>query len=301
MLMRAATVSHFGGPDVVEVKQVPVPEPGPGQVRIAVGAAAVNPVDVAMRAGVFGSTEGESIGLGWDVAGTIDAVGPGVDWALGARVIGLATNHVKPLGTHADYVVLRTDAIAPAPESLDDVHASTLPLNTLSAAQALDLLALASNQTLLITGAAGAVGGHAVELARLRGLIVTAVASADDAAFLQDRGAEDFVVRGQSLTRAHFDGVLDAAGIGGDAIAAVRDGGAYVGLWPGQEPEPERDVRIDALNVQADGAQLAQLSRLADQGAILARVAQTIPLDQAAAAHSRMAEGGLRGRLVLIP
>ncbi|MFD7066663.1 NADP-dependent oxidoreductase [Streptomyces sp. NPDC059913] len=298
--MHAATVSRFGGPEAVEITEVPVPVPGPGQVRIKVAAAALNPVDAAMRSGVFGGA-GERIGLGWDVAGVIDAVGPGVEQVPGDRVIGLSTGHHTPLGTHAEYVVLDTEAVAPAPARLDDVHAATLPLNTLSAAQALDTLALRPGQGLLVTGAAGAVGAHAVELAHLQGLGVTALASPADEEFLRSRGAERFLPRGERPAPGGWDGVLDAAGLGAEALAAVRDGGAYVGLWPGREPSPERGVRVGALDVRADAARLAELSRLADRGEVLARVAATHPLAEAAEAHARLAEGGLRGRIVLVP
>ncbi|MFI8997800.1 zinc-binding dehydrogenase [Streptomyces sp. NPDC053542] len=298
--MRAATVSRFGGPEAVEITELPVPVAGPGQVRVKVAAAAVNPVDAAMRSGVFGG-DGERIGLGWDVAGTVDAVGEGADWSVGDRVFGLATGHRTPLGTHAEYAVLDADAIAAAPATLDDSHAAALPLNTLSALQALELLALRPGQNLLVTGAAGGVGAHAVELAHHRGLKVTALSSARDEEFVHSRGADHFVARGQTPTPAGFDGVLDAAVLGRDALAPVRDGGGYLGVWPGQEPAPERGIRIDALDVRADSAQLAVLARLADTGALLPRVAQTYPLDAAATAHARLAEGGLRGRIVLVP
>ena len=298
--MRAVTVSRFGGPEAIEITELPRPTPGPGQVRIRVGAAALNPVDAAIRAGVFGG-EGERLGLGWDVAGTIEALGAEVDWEVGERVMGLATGHREPLGTHADYVVLDADAIAPSPVSLDDVHAATLPLNTLSAFQSLEMLALSPGQNLLVTGAAGAVGGHVVELAHRYGLEITAMASPSDEPFLLSRGADHFLSRGANPPLASFAGVLDAAGLGRSALNAVRHGGSYVGLWPGQEPEPERGVRVGALDVQANGAQLAALSRLADQGGLVARVAQTYPLEEAAAAHARLAEGRLRGRLVLVP
>ncbi|BDB61040.1 NADPH:quinone reductase [Rhodococcus sp. RDE2] len=299
MFMRAATVSRFGGPEAVEITEVSMPAPGPGQVRIKVGAAALNPVDAAMRAGVFGG--GERIGLGWDVAGTIEALGTGVDRKVGDRVIGLAAGHREPLGTHADYVVLDAEAVAPAPTSLDDVHAAVLPLNSLSAAQALDMMALRAGQHLLVTGAAGAVGGHAVELAHRHGLKVTAFASAGDEPFLLSRGADRVLTRGATLEAAGFDGVLDAAGLGHGAIVTVRDGGSYLGLWPGREPEAERGVRVEVLDVRADGVQLAELSRLADRGVLVARVSGTYPLERAAAAHVKLAEGGLRGRIVLIP
>lgn len=300
MLMRAATVSRFGGPEAVEITEVPVPEPGPGQVRIKVAAAALNPVDAAMRAGVFGG-DGERVGPGWDVAGTVDAVGPGAVLSPGDRVFGLATGHRTPLGTHAEYAVLDADAVAPAPATLDDAHAAALPLNALSAAQALDLAALEPGQSLLVTGAAGGVGAHTVELARHRGLKVTALASARDEEFLRSRGADVFLPREQTPPPAAFDGVVDAAVLGDAALAPVRDGGAYVGLWPGQEPSPERGIRIHALDVRADGAQLADLSHLADRGTLLPRVAELFPLADAAAAHARLAEGGLRGRLVIVP
>ncbi|MDI3404725.1 NADP-dependent oxidoreductase [Streptomyces cavernicola] len=297
--MRAVTVSRFGGPEAVEIARLPVPEAGPGQVRIKVAAAALNPVDAAMRAGVFGGDE--RVGLGWDVSGTVDAVGEGAPWTVGDSVIGLATGHRTPLGTHAEYAVLDAAAVAPAPRTLDAPHAASLPLNTLSADQALDLLDLRAGQSILVTGAAGGVGGHAVELAHLRGLEVTALAADEDAEFLASRGAAHFLPRTQAPEAGRFDGALDAAGLGAPALAAVRDGGAYVGLWPGQEPEADRGIRITALDVRADGTRLAALARLADEGRLLARVAHTYPLDAAAQAHIRLAEGGLRGRIVLLP
>ncbi|WP_280908415.1 NADP-dependent oxidoreductase [Streptomyces sp. SAI-117] len=296
--MRAATVSRFGGPEAVEITKVPVPVPGPGQALIKVTAAALNPVDAAMRAGVFGSA-GERVGLGWDIAGTVESVGAGVPWSSGDRVIGLATGHRTPLGTHADYAVLDADALAPAPKTVDDTHAAALPLNALSAAQALDIAALQPGQSLLVTGAAGGVGAHTVELAHHRGLKVTALASARDEQFLRDRGADHFLPRDEPLPSATFDGVIDAARLGHTALAPLRDGGTYIGVWPGQEPAPERGIRVDALDVRADGAQLAELSQLADCGVLLVRVTKTFPL--ADAAHTRLTKGGLRGRLVIVP
>ncbi|MEU1621130.1 NADP-dependent oxidoreductase [Streptomyces sp. NPDC005722] len=297
--MRAATVTRFGGPDAVEITEHPVPVPGPGQVRIKVGAAALNPVDAAMRSGVFGGRE--RIGLGFDVAGTVDAVGPGTSWSAGDRVIALATGHHKPLGTHADYVVLDAGTLAPAPATLDDVHAATLPLNATTAAQALHLLSLVPGGSLLVTGAAGGVGAHTVELAHRQGLEVTGLDSAVHEEFLLSRGADHFLARGQAARAAGFDGVLDAARLGPDALAAVRDGGAYAGLWPGQEPRPERGIRVDAMGVRADGALLAELSRLADEGVLRTRVARTYPLHAAVEAHARLVEGNLPGRIVLVP
>ncbi|WP_420034976.1 NADP-dependent oxidoreductase [Streptomyces sp. cg28] len=295
--MRAAVVTTFGGPEAVEIVDVERPEPGAGQIRIKVAAATLNPVDAGVRAGAFGT--GKPLGLGWDVAGTVDAVGAGTGWTVGDQVIALQHGFDKPLGTHAEFVVVDASAAAEAPASLDLVHAATVPLNTLTAAQALDQLALEPGRSLLVTGAAGAVGGYAIQLAAHRGIEVTAYASEADEALTRSFGATTFVARG--TTPAPVDAVLDAAFIGAEALAWVRDGGAYVGVIPGAEPASERGVRTSSVEVTADGTQLAALARLTDDGILTARVAETFPLTDAAKAHSRLAEGGVRGRLVLVP
>lgn len=296
--MRAAVVTTFGGPERVELAEVAVPEPGAGQVRIRVRAAGVNPVDGAVRAGVFGGA-GQRLGLGWDVAGEIDAVGAGVDgWTEGRRVVGLHYGTVKPLGTHAEYAVLDASAVAAAPGSVDDTAAAALPLSGLTAARAVDLLGLAPGDSVLITGAAGLVGGLAVQLAARAGLVVTALAGAGDEEFVRSLGATGFVPRG-SAPAGPVDGVLDTAVIGAEALGFVRDGGAYVGLIPGAAPAAERGIRVAEQEVAADGELLARLSALVDAGALTLRVAAEFPLAEAAKAHEALAVPGTRGRVVL--
>ncbi|MFD6274375.1 NADP-dependent oxidoreductase [Streptomyces sp. NPDC060209] len=297
--MRAVVVKAFGGPETVEIVETAVPEPGPGQVRIKVAASAVNPVDAAYRAGVLVPLpEGGLLGLGWDVAGTVDAAGEGTPFTTGAEVIALAYGPA-PLKAQAEYVVVDASAVAPAPASVDAVHAATVPLNTLTAAQALDLPGLAPGSTLLVTGAAGAVGGYAVQLAHRDGITVVALAGADDEELVRSFGADRFVERG--AVTGPFDAVLDAAVIGADALAYVKDGGDYVGVIPQAGPPSVRGIRVQVVEVAADGARLAELVKLVDQGALTPRVARTYPLEQAADAHTRLAEGGVRGRLVLVP
>ncbi|MET9462246.1 NADP-dependent oxidoreductase [Streptomyces canus] len=286
--MRAAVVRTFGGPEAVEIVDVELPEPGPGQVRIKVAAAALNPVDAMKRSGMFGPAGG----LGGDVAGAIDAVGAGTSWGVGDAVVALAD------GTHAQYVVVQADWVAPAPSSADAVHAATLPLNALTAAGALDLLGLRKGQTLLVTGAAGAVGGYAIQLATHQGASVTALAREKDEQLVRSLGA----ARVTGITGgADFDAVLDAAILGEPALARVRNGGAYVGVNPMASPAAARGVRIEAVQVRPNGARLAELVRLVDEGVLTLRVAETYPLEEAAKAHARLAEGGLRGRLVIVP
>ncbi|MFF4305027.1 NADP-dependent oxidoreductase [Streptomyces sp. NPDC001601] len=296
--MRAAVVSTFGGPEAVEVVETERPEPGPSQVRIKVAAAALNPVDAGVRAGFFGGA-GKRIGLGWDVAGTVDAAGLATAWSIGDQVVALDPGIVRPLGSHAEYVVVEADAAATAPATADAVRAATLPLNGLTAAQALDLLELTGGQSLLVTGAAGAVGGFAVQLAAHRGISVTALAREADEELVRSLGAAHFTAG--TVAAASFDAVLDAAVLGEPALEWVRDGGGYVGVRPGGEPAPVRGVRTAAVAVTADGARLAELAGLVDEGVLTLRVAETFSLDDAAKAHARLAAGGVRGRLVLVP
>jgi NADPH:quinone reductase-like Zn-dependent oxidoreductase len=311
--MRAVVVRSFGGPEVLELAEVAKPQVGPGQVGIRVEAAAVNPIDAFTRlgavieAGLVPPTD--VLGLGWDVAGVVEEVGLGVTgFGPGDRVIGLHDRLEQPLGGQAEYAVLDADAVARAPKGASAEAASTLPLNGLTAAQALDLLDLRAGQTLLVTGAAGGVGGYAVELAALRGLRVVAVAEQDDERDVRGFGAEWFVPRSADLAPAvralvpgGVDGALDAAVVGVRALGAVRGAGAFVAVTGGGAPVSLRGIRVSAVYVRADGAGLNELAALVEAGRLTLRVADTYPLDEVAAAHERLAKGGLRGRLVLVP
>ncbi|MGC0330333.1 NADPH:quinone reductase-like Zn-dependent oxidoreductase [Streptomyces sp. SAI-170] len=295
--MRAAVVTEFGGPEAVRIVDAPVPEPAARQVRIKVAAATLNPVDAGVRSGAFGGA-GTQVGLGWDVAGTVDAVAVASAWQVGEEVVALQYGVAKALGTHAEYVVVDTDALAKAPASVDPVHAATLPLNALTAAQALDLLDLRPGQSLLVTGAAGAVGGFAVQLAAHAGVTVTGLAREADEDLVRSLGASAFLTEGIA---SGFDAVLDAAVLGERALAWVRDGGAYAGVIPQAEPSSVRGVRVAAVEVSPDGSRLAELARLVDDGVLTLRVAETIALEDATKAHALLAEGGVRGRVVLVP
>ncbi|MEU5989970.1 NADP-dependent oxidoreductase [Spirillospora sp. NPDC047418] len=314
--MRAIIVKAPGGPDALEEADVPEPAPGPGQVRIRLAAAAVNPVDAAVRAGALAAAglmsfdARPAFGIGMDVAGTIDAVGPGVaGHAPGDQVIGLQDRLDVPLAGYAEKIVLDASAVARAPRSASPAEAATLPLNGLTALQALDLLDLPSGATLLVTGAAGAVGGYAVELAAHRGLRVVAAASAADETLVRGLGAEMFVPRGAHLADAvrplvpgGVDGAVDAALLAAPALDAVRNGGTFAAVNGGPAiPVPLRGITVRSAWIRADAAQLAALVELVDQGRLTLRVADTLPLAEARKAHARLESGALRGRLVLIP
>ena len=312
--MRAVVVRHYGGPEALEVIDAPVPEPGRGQVRIRVEAAAVNPVDAATRQGFMNVDrpgairDRNHVGIGWDVAGTVEAAGPGVSAPVpGDRVIGLRDRLDQPLGTYAEHVVLDAADVAPIPRDLDSAAASTLPLNGLTAVQALDLLRPAAGQTILVTGAAGGLGGFGVELAAMRGLRVIAAAGDDDEKLVRQLGASAFIPRSADLATAVRDLVpggvdvaFDAAVLGYPALDAVRAGGSFA-AFVGSGPVPLRGVRVVPVTIHADGAALTGLAALAATGKLTLRVAGTYPLADAARAHERLEAGGLRGRLVLLP
>jgi NADPH:quinone reductase-like Zn-dependent oxidoreductase len=306
--MRAVVYSSVGAPEVIEVAEIDLPEPGMFEIRVRVDAAALNPADVAAWSGAFpGPPDGSHFGLGWDVAGTVDAVGPGAAWELGTPVIAIVQGATGVVRAQAEYAIVPSNAIAIAPAGVDAAHAATIPLNGLTAAQSVELLGLSAGQSVFITGAAGAVGGYAVQLAKRRGLTVIASDRVDDEEFVTTvLGADAFVPSSDDPTAAvrqlypnGVDALLDTTTLGSRIIAAVTDGGTFVTTRVDALPQPERGIRVRLTQVSPDGAMLTTLSDLASTGALALRVAQTYPLDQAAQAHARLAEGGLRGRLVL--
>jgi len=299
---RTAVVRNPGGPDSIEIVDVPVVEPEPGKVRVRIAAASVNPVDLGVAAGVFHGmglvNQPEYTGLGWDFAGIVEATGAGVDLAIGTRVAGMVAGFDRDFGTYAEQLVVPAADVAVVPDGLDLVAASTVPLNGLAAAQIIDLLGepSADANRLLVTGAAGAVGGYVIKLAQDRGWQVTGLARPDDEEFVRSLGAEftEHAERG-------WDAVADAAKLQERGLALVRDGGSFVGVQPGAEPITERGVTVAAVVAHADGPRLGELLVRTASGELPARVHTVLPLDQVADAHRAVAKGGVRGRYVLKP
>ena len=308
--MRAVVITAPGGPEALQLIDTPAPAPGPEEIRIRVAAAAVNPVDLATRAGAFHDlgwiAQPEHTGLGWDVAGTVSALGSGVEQrhselAVGVPVVALLAALDVPLGTYADEVVVPADSAAVVPEGLDLVAAATLPLNALTAAQALDLLGPAAGRRLLVTGAAGAVGGYVVALAAPRGWVVDGLARETDREFVKRSGASGLVTMIEDIDEGSYDAVLDAAVLGDTAARVVRGGGHYVGVMPPSVPASRRGVTTEAVGVRHDGTRLQGLLSQLASGELEARVHATAPLTDAATAHRALERGGTRGRWVLLP
>jgi NADPH2:quinone reductase len=313
-LMRAAAFTEFGGPEVLHVITLPVPrEPGPGQVRVRVAAATVNPTDLGFRAGgrrLPGHLAPPYI-PGMDLAGVIESTGPGVTgagWTEGDRVMAAVSPWVAAGGAYQEYRLVDIDQLARVPDGISLELAATLPMNGMTAATALDMLALPPGSVLAVTGSPGAVGGYAIQLGRRDGLTVVADAAPADEELIRGLGADHVVPRGPGFAAAvrelypgGADAVLDAALVGPPALAAVRDGGQLIAVRPFQG-ETERDIRVSLVLVGDhlhEGSRVAELAGLAAKGVLTLRLAQALPADRAPEAHARLEAGGVRGRLVL--
>ncbi|MFF2807097.1 NADP-dependent oxidoreductase [Streptomyces sp. NPDC058000] len=300
--MRAIQIDRFGTPDVLDIVEVPEPEPGPGEVLIRTVATSINPVDDKTREGAIGEgTPPLPMTLGWDVAGIV-VNGTTTGLRAGERVIAMSHQLSAGRGTWADLVALPAQAVAVAPRSVSLAEAATLPLPGLTALQTLDWLALKAGERLLIAGAAGAVGGLALQIARARGAKVDALVSGDaQVAFARDHGA-DLVTTGRNALRDHhYDAVFDT--FGAFVTEAVADGGRYASIATQAGPVPDlssRGVRTTVNQVREDGPGLNKLTKLVDDGSLQLRVHSTFSLQEIQAAHTRFLQGSLTGKITVV-
>jgi len=311
-MMRAVGLFTHGGPEVLQVIELPEIHAGPGQVRIRVYASTVNPTDVGVRNGTRAEQQKADpppYVPGMEAAGIIDEVGSGIPGRLkvGDAVMAI----VVPKGSHGAYreqIVLDARSVVRAPAGKTHAEAASLPMNGLTARLSLDLLALSPGQVIAVTGAAGAYGGYVVQLAKAEGLTVIADASEKDEALVASLGADIVVRRGDDVAsrfREHFpqgvDALADGAVLNVLAIPAVRDGGAFTSVR-GFHGIPQRDIHFTTTFVRTYAQEFEKLDRLRQQveaGEITLRVAEVYPLQRAADAHRRLEAGGTRGRLVI--
>lgn len=304
--MRAVVVSEWGGPQVLTETAIERPEPGLGEVLVRVHAAGVNPADWKTRASGALVSWGEIPIVGWDVSGTVEAVGPGTTlYRPGDEVYGMPL-FPRQAGGYAEYVTGPARHFAPKPASLDHVQAAALPLAALTAWQALvDTAGITAGQRVLVHTAAGGVGHLAVQIAKARGAYVIGTASAAKHELLRELGADELVdYRSEDFAEklTDVDVVLDA--LGGEtaerSLRVLRPGGHLITL-PGPDSVPAGADGVHAvwLLVEPDLAGLREITSLVDRGLLRPLVDTVLPLSEAARAHELGEQGRTTGKIVL--
>jgi NADPH:quinone reductase len=300
--VRAIVLNAFTGLDGLDLSEVPDPSPGDGDVLVDIRAASLGPWDLAAAAGAFAGAGGSSDFpqvQGWDFAG---------ETADGRRVAGFVAQPWMRVGAFAERISVPGGILAELPDALGFAEGSALPVCALTARLLLDTAAVGEGDIVLVTGAAGMVGGFALQLAIARGARVIAAVRDSDAEEAQRLGAETVVstqrgLEGQVRERrgTGVDVGLDTVGLGDIALACVRDGGKFVTSVPTAVPGATRGVDPETVQVQPDAGATAELAGRAAAGELTVRVAETLPLERFREAYARLERGGLRGKIVLTP
>jgi len=307
--VRAVQFDRFGPPEVLTLGSLPAPHPGPDEIRIAVKAAGVTPVDLALRAGQSPSSQRLSLPHipGVDAAGVIDELGANVTgYALGDHVFG-AVSVARLGGASAEFAVLRFWTRKPPTMPWAQAGAAGTSIET--ATRALDALDVHEGSTLLIDGAAGGVGSVAVQLAIARGARVIGTGRPENHAFLANLGAIPLPYGPGLPERVHALGIdridlaLHIAGTNALPELIALTGTAAAVLTIADFTAPEHGVRISLgeLGGQPDGRHgLAAAAKLFEEGRFRIPVQHEFPMAQAAEAHAAAAQGPRQGKIVLI-
>ncbi|WP_199516212.1 NADP-dependent oxidoreductase [Nucisporomicrobium flavum] len=310
--MKAVRFHEFGGPEVLRHEDAEQPAPGAGQVRVRVAGTSFNGVDANIRGGNMQGPIPVKLPHtpGIDVAGTVDALGEGVETlAVGDRVIGFLP--MAEAGAAAEYVIAPAEILTAAPTTVPLADAAALPAVGLTAWQALfEHAKLTAGQRVLINGAGGAVGGYAVQLAKGAGAHVLATASPHSSARVRAAGADQIIDHTAADVTAEVtepvDVVLNLAPVAPEQLGAlltvIRDGGTLVNttVWMPAPSDERRGVTGIDLYVRSDADQLAQLAGQVDAGRLHIEVAERVPLAELPALHARAAEGTLPSGKVVV-
>ncbi|WP_448120960.1 NADP-dependent oxidoreductase [Xanthomonas arboricola] len=303
MKMKSVLIRAYGSNDQIELAEVTRPMPEAGEVLIKVDAAGVNPIDWKIRGGA-GQRMGMTlpIRLGSEVIGTVEAVGRGVDhFQEGELVYGMVSS-----GGFSQYAIAQASHLARAPGNLDIVHAAALPLAGTTAWQAMfNEAGLSAGQRLLITNSSGGVGSLAIQLAKVHGVHVTAVASGRNEGFVRGLGADEFI----DYTREPFeDAVRDIDVVfdtmGGDtfqrAFKVLKKGGSMVTIVAFPQDEAERfGVTAKRSFTLPNAACLKEITALAERAEVTPHVEAALPLVEVGRALALSEAGRSRGKIVL--
>lgn len=329
--MKAIRLHTYGGPEVLRYEDAPKPRPRAGDVLVRVHAVGINPPDWYLRDGfstlppAWRPQLAMPVIPGTDISGVVEAVGEGVDaFAVGDAVYGMVRfPSFGESAAYAEYVAAPASDLARKPAGIDHAHAAAAPMALLTAWQFLVELghdapnpfqaephrpAPLAGKTVLVNGAAGGVGHLALQVAKLQGARVIAVASSAHEAFLRSLGADDYIdyTKDKPEEVAHdVDVVLDTVGHAASArfLRTLKRGGALYPVYPlgfvAHDEAAERGVTVSSTQVRSNGAQLARLAGLLDAGKIRVAIDSSYPLADAARAHERAAHGHIQGKLVL--
>ena len=313
--MKAIAIDHFGDASVLTLRDLARPEPGRGELLIRVRAAGVNPVDWKIREGLLKTRLPHQFPIipGWDVAGTVAALGPGCRrFKKGDAVFAYARKPVIKDGCYAEYVVVSEKNVARKPAKLSFKEAASIPLAALTAWQSLfGAAGLKRGQTVLIHAGAGGVGGFAIQLAKWRGARVIVTARARNHDYVRGLGADavidytqfDFVSAVKSLAPKGVDVAFDTVGddVQVRSVATVRKGGTLVTiLAPRPESQAAKGIQLKYVFVSPNAAQLKRLAALADAGRLKTHLSAVWPLAGVVEAHRLIQTGHTRGKIVLV-
>jgi NADPH:quinone reductase-like Zn-dependent oxidoreductase len=306
--MRAIVTDTYGGPELLQVRDLDDPKVGPDSVLVRVRAASINPVDHKIVAGNLDGAFPTVFPMipGWDAAGEVVGIGPAVrHLEVGQQVYGYGREDYVGGGTWAELTALNARAVAPAPPSMDAIEASCLPLAGLTAYQSLvEVLEVGAGDTVLIHAATGGVGTMATQIAVARGARVIGTCSEPNHDLLRSLGGEPTVYgdglgeRVRELASDGVDAVLDL--VGGEALDVsgelLRQRGRIVSVT---DPSVKDDLGGTYVFVRPDVAQLGALTELAEAGKLRAIVQSTHDLEDVREAVEEASSGSVRGKVVL--
>ncbi len=306
--MKAVRIHSYGDPEVLQFEDAPRPDPGPAEVLIRVHAAAVNPIDWKIRAGYRKEALRHSLPLilGWDLSGVVEAAGSGVTGFKPGDAV-YSRPDIARNGAYAEYITVNEAEVAFKPTSIDHYHAASIPLAGLTAWQVLfDAAGLSAGQKILIHGAAGSVGGFAVQFAKWKGAYAIGTASGVNESFVRGLGADEVI----DYQKTRFEDVVHDVDvvfdtIGGDtqqrSWQVLTKGGILVSIAapPSAETATVHGVRQAFVFMQPNASQLAQLATLVDSGKLKTVVGIVLPLADARHAHELGQAGNTRGKIVL--
>ncbi|MBB5575693.1 MULTISPECIES: NADP-dependent oxidoreductase [Rhizobium] len=306
-VMKAVRIHAFGGPEVLRLEEIERPEPKIDEILIRVEAASVNPVDWKMREGSYPAVQEDDLPyvLGRDVCGTVEKVGEGVGaFRLGEAVYAfLNPRH----GGYEQFVIARPEEVAPKPRLMNPVEAAAIPLAGITAWQGLfEHGGLQAGQRVLIHGGAGGVGHLAIQFAKAKGAWVATTVSGGDMEFARYLGADQVI----DYESERFEEAIQPVDMVFDLVAGetqdrsfsvIKTDGILVSTLaqPDKKRATELGIRAIRYTAQPNGVQLAEISRLIDDGKVRVEIRRVYPLDQARAAQEAIMNEHNRGKIVL--